>query len=98
MKTKIRLRIERGNEYIEIPFTIKEISNVFDMCAYLLDENDMKVNKIDVGKLFEKFNHIVNDIIHDGVCYSIEGKGDKIRFRKEKDKHYFKKPKWRVKS
>ena len=99
---KIKLIVEKGNRYCEIPFTRKELDDLMDMAWYLIDEPDMKINGIDVGKLAFKLTRIVNDVIDDGattevIAKKVKGK-TKIKFVKSKERWYiYKKPKWKVK-
>ena len=98
-KVKIKLVVEKGDKFVEVPFTKKELDDLMDVCWYCVDEPDMKANGIDIGKLTIKLTHIVNDIIYDGTLYELkETKSGKIISVKSKEKYFFKKPKWKVKN
>jgi len=87
---KIELIIEKKGKFARIPLTVKEVRNIMDMAFYLVDESDMKKNKINTEKIADKFLHVVNDIMDDGILYKMEEK----KFVKLKERHYFKKPQW----
>jgi len=87
---KIELIIEKKDKFARIPLTLKEVSDIMDMAFYLVGESDMKKNKINPERIAEKFNHIVNDVVYDGITYQIKDK----KIVKLKEKYYFRKPRW----
>ena len=100
---KIKLVIEdKKKGKIEVPVSLKEISDVYDGMYICLDDKNiayknLKLNKVDKGyfNFHEKLSHIVHDIINEGKVYELQDK-EKVKFKLSKKRHYFvRKPTWK---
>ena len=77
---------DREKGKIEIPISIKEITDVYDGMHICMDDKDvnyknLKLNKVDKGffNFYEKLHHIVHDILHDVKVYELKNK-KKLKF------------------
>lgn len=94
MKIEIVVTDKKKGE-VRIPITKAEASAMYDVGFMIeADYDTLELNKVDKPffKLHEKFLHLVNDVVYDGVCFTMEG--DKF---KKLDKKWWlvRKPKWK---
>lgn len=94
---KIRLSVEKSGKKASVEFTENQIRDMYDW-FYMSEKCErctrlMQINKVKIdSQLFQKFEHIIHDIIDDGRSYKF--KNGKRHLCKER--HYFvKKPQWR---
>jgi len=91
---KIKLVVSKKEKYIEIPMSIKELGNLYDI-IFTVNYKWAKRNKIDLEKLSKKFGFIIHDVIYDGkVC---EFENGKLKISKKKS-FYKCKPKWKIRN